>query len=64
MPHCRPPITVAQAATELSVSQQRIRALIAAGRLRAVKFGSAWLIQPADLEAVRVRRPGRPKKSV
>lgn len=55
-------ITVDQAAIELGVTGRRVRALIAAGRLAATKFGAGWLIQRRDLAAVRERRPGRPAK--
>jgi excisionase family DNA binding protein len=56
------PLTTTEAAVTLGVTPQRIRALIAAGRLRAVKVGRDWLIRPPDLEAVRNRKPGRPRK--
>jgi hypothetical protein len=36
--------------------------LITAGRLRAEKLGMQYFIKPADLAAVRIRKPGRPKK--
>lgn len=52
--------STATAAAELGVSQARIRALIAAGRLKATLVGSVYLITPEQLEAVRVRKPGRP----
>jgi excisionase family DNA binding protein len=51
----------AEAARALGVSKSRIQALVRLGRLPAVKVGSAWAIRPADLELVRVRRPGRPR---
>lgn len=58
-------LTVADAAVELGVSPQRIRALIYAGRLQARilnpgKHVSHYLIARANLAAVRVRKPGRP----
>jgi excisionase family DNA binding protein len=52
--------TTATAATELGVTACRVRALIAAGRLRASRAGRDWLIDPKALEAVRDRKPGRP----
>lgn len=55
-------LTTDQAATILSVSRRRVEALIAAGRLHALKLGRDWVINPADLEAVKVRRAGRPRK--
>lgn len=57
------PLTTAQAATELGISKSRVVALIAAGRLPAQKVGMQYLIQRKDLAKVRVRKPGRPKKS-
>ena len=57
-------LTTKEAAVELELSEQRVRALIASGRLKASKFGSrAHAIKMADLKAVRNRKPGRPKKS-
>ena len=61
-----PPLTTAlttsQAAAALGVSPRRVQAMIRAGRLKAIRFGRDWLIRPADLDAVRVRPVGRPKK--
>ena len=51
---------VAEAAEELGVTVARVRHLIAAGRLQAEKRGRDWWIEAADLEAVRVRKVGRP----
>ena len=53
-------ITVSQAAQELKITGRRVRALITAGRLRAQKVGDIWVIAEADLDAVRIRKPGRP----
>lgn len=58
----RMPFTVAQASAWLSVSPRRVRAMIDAGKLRAIKIGTQWLIDPDDLAAVEQRRPGRPRK--
>ena len=55
-------LTTETAAAELGVSAGRVRALIAAGRLRATRFGLGWLIERKALAAVRVRRPGRPPR--
>jgi excisionase family DNA binding protein len=54
-------LTVNQAAAELGITPGRVRILISSGRLRAEKVGVQYLIRPRDLEAVRVRKPGRPK---
>ena len=52
------PLTTAQAAAQLGCSRRRISQLIASGRLRAQRVGWQWLIAAADLDAVRVRKPG------
>lgn len=57
-------ISTATAARRLQVTPARVRAMIASGRLPAVKVGRDWLIRTADLELVpdkADRRPGRPK---
>ncbi len=55
--------TTSEAAAELGVSSTRVRAMIAAGRLKAAKFGRDWLISQRHLDAVRVRKPGRPRQN-
>ena len=55
-------ISTAEAAKRLNVTPSRVRALIQAKRLKAFKYGREWLIDPKDLEAVRVRKVGRPRK--
>jgi excisionase family DNA binding protein len=55
------PLTTQQAAADLGVSQGRVNALIAAGRLKAQKIGMQWLIDKKELAKVRNRKPGRPK---
>jgi excisionase family DNA binding protein len=54
-------VSTEQAARELGVSADRVRALIQAGRLPAHKLGREWAIRIYDLNLVRVRRPGRPR---
>jgi excisionase family DNA binding protein len=56
-------ITTAEAARRLGVTQNRVRALIDAKRLKATKVGPVWLIDPKDLDAVRDRKVGRPRKA-
>ena len=56
-------ISTAEAAKRLGVTPTRVRALIEAKRLKAFKYGREWLIDPKDLEAVKVRKVGRPKKA-
>jgi excisionase family DNA binding protein len=56
-------ISTTEAAKRLNVSPSRIRAMIGSGRLKAMKVGKVWLINPKDLEAVKDRKVGRPRKS-
>src|SRR5262249_47907001 len=51
-----------EAGRRLGISDARVRSLIASGRLKAVKVGGAWLIDPKDLDAVKGREVGRPRK--
>ena len=37
--------------------------MIDAGRLRAMKVGREWLIDPKDLDTVKDRKVGRPRKA-
>lgn len=54
-------LTTKQAAERLGLSEQRIRALIAEGKLKAEKFGGAHLIKSGDLARVTVHgKAGRP----
>ena len=54
-------LTTTEAAAKLGISQRRMLALIAAGRLPTVRVGTMHLIDPADLAKVKERKPGRPK---
>ena len=56
-------ITTTEAAKRLGVTPTRVRALIESKRLKAFKYGREWLIDPKDLEAVKVRKVGRPRKA-
>jgi excisionase family DNA binding protein len=56
-------ISTAEAAKRLGVTQNRVRALIQAKRLKAFKYGREWLIDPKDLDAVKHRKVGRPRKA-
>src|SRR5579872_4855024 len=51
-----------QAADALQVTHKQISALIRAGRLPASKLGRDWAIAVDDLELVRERPKGRPRK--
>ena len=56
-------ISAVEAATRLNVTSSRVRKMIASGRLKATKVGNMWLIDPKDLDAVRDRKVGRPRKA-
>jgi excisionase family DNA binding protein len=56
-------LTTQQVAAALGVTQRRVVALIQAGRLEASRLGRDWLIPAQALEAVRERKPGRPRQS-
>ncbi len=55
-------LSVKDAAAALDLSEQRIKQLIYEERLRAEKIGNQWIIVEADLETVKDRQTGRPKK--
>jgi excisionase family DNA binding protein len=55
-------LTAKQAAQILGVHHSRVRVLIREGRLPAQKVGRDWVIMEPDLELVKDRKPGRPKK--
>lgn len=55
-------LTTKQAAAALGVTVRRVQAMIKAGRLAATKAGRDWLIEPDALDAVRVRKSGRPAR--
>jgi excisionase family DNA binding protein len=57
-------LSTAEAATELGITVRRIQALLKAGRfVGAQKFGRDWMIPRSAMEAVKTRKPGRPKGS-
>jgi excisionase family DNA binding protein len=56
-------ISTAEAAKRLGVTPDRVRKMIEAKRLKATKLGNVWLINPKDLDAVKERKVGRPRKS-
>jgi excisionase family DNA binding protein len=59
-------LTTTEAAKLLGVCRSRINRLIETGRLPATKFGTAWLVDSATLEAFsrQKRVNGRPKKDL
>lgn len=56
-------ISTAEAAKRLGVTPDRVRKMIVAKRLKATKVGNVWLIDPKDLDAVKDRKVGRPRKT-
>jgi excisionase family DNA binding protein len=56
-------IGTAEAAKRLNVTVSRVHKMIAAKRLKATKLGNVWLIDPKDLEPLKDRKVGRPRKS-
>jgi len=56
-------ITTEEAAGRLGVTATRVRAMIAAGRLPAHKFGPVYMILESDLQLVKNRKTGRPPKA-
>jgi excisionase family DNA binding protein len=56
-------IGTTEAARRLGISPNRLRDLIASGRLKAQKIGREYAINPKDLAAVKNRIPGRPRKA-
>ena len=53
-------LTTLAAAAKLKVSRCRVLQLLRTGRLRAEKVGRDWVILPRALDAVRIRKNGRP----
>ncbi len=45
------PLTVAQLAGELQLSEFTVREMLKAGTIRGVKVGALWRIRRADLDA-------------
>jgi excisionase family DNA binding protein len=56
-------ISTAEAAKRLNVTPSRVRAMIARKRLKAIRVGIMWLIDPKDLEPLKDRKVGRPRKA-
>ncbi len=55
-------LSVVEAAERLGVNRQRVQVLITEGRLPAQKIGNSYVIKESDLELVKERKTGRPKK--
>lgn len=56
-------ITTKQASEKLGITMRRVTALIKEGRLPSQQIGREHLINESDLELVRERKTGRPKKN-
>jgi excisionase family DNA binding protein len=56
-------INTTEAAKRLGVTADRVRKMIGAKQLKATRFGNVWMIDPKDLEAVKDRKVGRPRKA-
>lgn len=59
-PGGEPILSTADAAEALGISERRVRALCAEGRMGR-QVGTTWVITPEDIEANRVRKPGKPR---
>ncbi len=55
-------LTTQEVAERLGVTATRVRAMIAAGRLPAQKFGPVYVTRLGDLKHVADRQTGRPSK--
>lgn len=55
-------LTTREAASQLGISQVRVRQLIKAGRLPAQLMGKFYLINKKDLDLLNGRQVGRPRK--
>ena len=56
-------IDTTEAARRLNVTPTRVRAMINSGRLKATKVGVVWMIDPKDLDVLKDRKVGRPRKA-
>lgn len=55
-------ITTIQAAEKLGIPQRRVIKMITDKKLSAEKFTNVYMINESDLELVKERKSGRPKK--
>jgi len=56
-------LTLRQAATQLGITADTLRAQIKKGRLRATRPGRDWLVEAAEVgryQRISLGRPGRP----
>ena len=54
-------LSTMQAAKQAGISDARIRQMIAADKVPAIKVGSSWLIHKDDVAAIVNRKDGRRK---
>lgn len=55
-------MTTADVAAELGISERRVRALATARNVGWRVGRGVWVFRPADIEMLRIRRPGRPSR--
>src|SRR5215468_5108521 len=55
-------VTTKEAARILGITDGRVRQMILKGQLRAKRFGRALTLSRSDVESLRGRKTGRPKK--
>ena len=56
-------LTTSEVAEKLGVTRWRVSQLIKDGRLKAERYGQIFLIKEKDLDAVKERKVGRPRKA-
>jgi len=54
-------LSVTEAAQKLGISVQRVRVLLAQGRLRGKKVGGTWVVQSLSYTKIRPGRKGTRK---
>lgn len=57
-------LTTKEVAEKLGITDSQVRYLILRGKLPAEKIGHIHVVKESDLELVRERKVGRPKKTV
>ena len=55
-------LSTVDVAAELGITVTRVNVLIREGRLKAERIGKVWIIRRGDLDPVRDRPHGRPRK--
>lgn len=54
-------LSTKEAAQKLGISEQRVRVLLAEGRLKGRKVGGTWVVQGLSYTKIRPGRKGRRK---